>query len=238
MRVINVSTYNLRTGLDLGLTFAFLSDLHECDTDSVKHVLKSNPADAVLIGGDYIQNGQNYERGIGFLSYCAANYPTFCSLGNHEMKYGEGIRELTRETGAVLLDNESIEFHGVRLGGLSTGFGYGRQGNLKKTPEPDLDFLRRFSAEDGLKILLCHHPEYYPRYIKDTDIQLTLSGHAHGGQWRLFGRGVFAPGQGLFPKYTSGMYDGRLIVSRGLGDSHRFPPRINDGYEAVMINLI
>ncbi|MBQ3816071.1 MAG: metallophosphoesterase, partial [Clostridia bacterium] len=58
----------------------------------------------------------------------------------------------------------------------------------------------------GFHILLCHHPEYWEPLVHGRRIELTVSGHAHGGQWRIFGRGVYAPGQGLFPRYTSGLY--------------------------------
>ena len=87
------------------------------------------------------------------------------------------------------------------------------------------------------KVLICHHPEYYPKYLKDMPIDIIVSGHAHGGQWRFFGRGVFAPGQGLFPKYTSGVYDGRLVVSRGLKKTI-IPPRIFNPREVVIIDVV
>ena len=236
MRVIKVSEYNITAGINAPLVFAFLSDLHECDTKPVTALLDKYAPDAVLVGGDYIQSTAAYEKGLAFLSECAEKYKTFCSLGNHEFKFDGDIRTMTKKTGAVLLDNEDTEYQGVRIGGLSSGFAYEKQGNLKKTPAPDVEFLKRYSDKDGYKILLCHHPEYYPEYIKQTDIQLTLSGHAHGGQWRFFGRGVFSPGQGIFPKYTSGMYDNRLIVSRGLGDSHSMF-RINNPFEFIIIRL-
>jgi predicted MPP superfamily phosphohydrolase len=86
------------------------------------------------------------------------------------------------------------------------------------------------------KILLCHHPEYYERYLKDKSIDLTVSGHAHGGQWRFFGKGVFAPGQGIFPRYTSGVYDGKLVVSRGLKPA-RIIPRFFNAPEVVIIDI-
>ena len=42
--------------------------------------------------------------------------------------------------------------------------------------------------------------EYYRKLgLVDLPIQLILSGHAHGGQWRIGRRGVYAPGQGLLP---------------------------------------
>jgi len=90
----------------------------------------------------------------------------------------------------------------------------------------------------GYKILLCHHPEYYERYIRGLDIDLTLSGHAHGGQIRIFGQGLFAPGQGILPQVTSGLYDGRLIVSRGLCNTAWPIPRLNNETELVMVELM
>lgn len=236
MGKISVSEYDITAGINAPLVFAFISDLHECDTAPVLKLIDRYAPDAVLIGGDYVNNSKAYEKGIAFLSDCSKKYKTFCSVGNHELKCAFDIRTLTRQTGAVLLDNEYTEFDGVLIGGLSSGFDGDKQGNLKKTPAPDTEFLKNFSEKDGYKILLSHHPEYYPEYIKQTDIQLTLSGHAHGGQWRFFGRGAFAPGQGIFPKYTSGMYDNRLIVSRGLGDSHSMF-RINNPYEFIVLNI-
>ena len=112
-----------------------------------------------------------------------------------------------------------------------------RRYGVEKTPPPDLRWLERFSAFQGFKLLLCHHPEYYPVYIKPLDIDIILSGHAHGGQWRLFGRGVFAPGQGLFPALTSGVYDNRLVVSRGLANTAGVP-RIFNPTELVIVKLI
>jgi len=99
-----------------------------------------------------------------------------------------------------------------------------------------LKWLERFSAMKGYKILLCHHPEYYKRFVKGKDIDLILAGHAHGGQIRLFGKGLFAPGQGLFPKYTSGVYDGRLLVSRGIANMVKIPRLFNKG-EVICIEL-
>ena len=90
--------------------------------------------------------------------------------------------------------------------------------------------------QDGYKILLSHHPEYYEPYIKELPIDLVLSGHAHGGQCRIFGQGLIAPGQGFFPKYTSGIYDERLIVSRGIGNQF-IVPRVNNPREIIVIKI-
>lgn len=99
--------------------------------------------------------------------------------------------------------------------------------------KPDTAWLAEFAAVPGYHILLCHHPEYYP--CLPEAIELVVSGHAHGGQWRVRNHGVYAPGQGLWPKWTRGVYDGRLIVSAGLSNT-TFAPRINNPTEIVFIN--
>ena len=85
-------------------------------------------------------------------------------------------------------------------------------------------------------MLLCHHPEYYEKYLKDRPIDLIVSGHAHGGQWRFFGRGVLAPGQGLFPKYTYGVHDDRLVIGTGLKKGSVLIPRLFNSPEVVFIH--
>ena len=108
-------------------------------------------------------------------------------------------------------------------------------GIINEGGEPDTSWLDDFCSVDAPKVLLCHHPEYYERYLKDRAIDLTVSGHAHGGQWRFFGRGVFAPGQGLFPKYTYGVHDGRFVISTGLKVSSI--PRFFNPPEVVLLYI-
>ena len=181
------------------------------------------------------------ENGFILLREAARIAPTFYSIGNHEIggtrswALGFGLRmperaemsEKNRERilscGVHFLDDSYEMFDGIAFGGLSTGI-------LNEGRAPSLSWLDKFCALDVPKVLLCHHPEYYGKYLSEYDIDLVVSGHAHGGQWRFFGRGVFAPGQGLFPKYTSGVYDNKLIVSRGMKRARSYrgystPPR-------------
>ena len=92
----------------------------------------------------------------------------------------------------------------------------------------------------GYRILLAHRPEAIDEY-RQMDFDLILSGHAHGGQWRIPGwiNGVYAPGQGFFPRYAGGVYpldDLVMIVSRGLSNN-TWVPRIFNPPELVMIEL-
>lgn len=58
------------------------------------------------------------------------------------------------------------------------------------------------------RILLAHRPEYIDDYAQ-YEFDLIFSGHAHGGQWIIPGKinGVYAVGQGFFPKYAGGLYE-------------------------------
>lgn len=113
-----------------------------------------------------------------------------------------------------------------------------KQDSQKPALIPDTSWLETFSAVSGYHILLSHHPEYI-RYIPSS-VELMLSGHAHGGQWRFYHPlkrewvGTYAPGQGWWPKLTSGVHDNRLVISRGLTNTAGVP-RINNEPEIVFI---
>lgn len=235
---LTVSEYTFSAALPAPLTFAFVSDLHGCANEPVLAAIGRVGVDAVLVGGDFIHSTVEQASGLAFLAASAARWPTFCSLGNHEIPSdGAPFREMLAQTGARLLDNAAEAFRGVQIGGLTSGFAKAdAQGNLTATPVPDCAFLERFAALPGFLLLLCHHPEYYERFIRPLPIPLTLSGHAHGGQWRPFGRALFAPGQGIFPRYTAGLYDGRLLVGRGLGNPQPIP-RLWNPPELVIVRL-
>lgn len=234
---MKISIYNFYADVNESVCFVFISDIHGYDNKKIINKIYEINPHAVLIGGDIVHNDENYKDGIDFLRLCSEKYPTFCAIGNHEMKLSFDIKPLIKESGALLLDNESAQYMGIKIGGLTTGYNQGeKQGRTSVPPCPDMDFANTFAKEEGYKILLSHHPEYYEKYLKDLSVDLILSGHAHGGQWRFFGRGVFAPGQGLFPKYTSGMYDNKLIVSRGIGNQV-IVPRINNSKEIIVLNF-
>ena len=219
---------------------AFIADFHEGDPEPVLSLLRANPPDLILLGGDILERhdkgtrplpeeggrapGWLYalfakdtrETGSGrrLLQALCRMAPTLMSTGNHEWYLEEEDRI------AVVLHNLDILWHGLRIGGLSSWY--------------DEEWLEAYRRMDGYKILLCHQPEYCDRFhLQDFD--LVLSGHAHGGQIRLFGRGLYAPSQGLFPRYTHGRY-GSMIVSSGCANTARIP-RLFNPPEIVRIRM-
>lgn len=239
---------------NVGFTAAIVADLHDRPFDAVLKVLEQERPDIILIPGDLCEwlsepFGEYPRHGLELLPQATAIAPTFYSLGNHEigakhenLRHAEDI-EPSRRTlhpdyiqwiktqGVTLLDGSWVTWNGISIGGLGSGL-------WNADRAPDLSWIKDFEAQDGYKLLLCHHPEYYARHLKDTDIDLIVSGHAHGGQWRIFGRGVYAPDQHLFPKYTSGVHDGRLVISRGVANSVYPIPRFFNPCQVVMVTVV
>ena len=105
---------------------------------------------------------------------------------------------------------------------------------------PDTAWLDDFSATSpsSIHIALSHHPEYFP--LIPPTIDLVLSGHTHNGQIAYYSfrrhrwTGLWAPGQGWLPKYSKGVYEGKLVVSAGLANTASVP-RLFNPVECVYI---
>ena len=95
------------------------------------------------------------------------------------------------------------------------------------------------ALDDVCTILICHCPEVLDTSLADEKFDLVLSGHAHGGQVRIGGQGLWSTSQGFLPKYTSGvnqMGESQVVISRGLGDSEPYP-RIFNQPELVVVDV-
>lgn len=211
------------------LTLALCPDFHNGDVDLVLGACDG--VDAILIAGDLVdrhdRRTNGYDNAVRFLREAPDIAPTFYSVGNHERKFPR-LSEYwphAEQSRVTILDDRWVEFGSIVLGGLSS-----------RVP-PETAWLKDMAAQPGFKLLMCHHPEYFRKHVLPHDIDLTLSGHAHGGQVRLGRQGLYAPGQGVLPRWTSGFYfDDRLLVSRGLTNA-TWAPRINCGCELILLHL-
>ena len=212
------------------LTFAIAPDLHSAPYRDLLETFAA--CDAVLIPGDLVDRHRRDNRNAyRFLEEVPEIVPVFYSPGNHEIKFrdAKAYFEQIRQSKVTLLQDQSCVFRGIRIGGLSS--------TIKKPP--DTEFLDRFENEEGFRLLMCHHPEVYRDYVRGRNIDFTVCGHAHGGQIQLLGRGLYAPGQGLFPKLTHGIHDeGRMMISRGMTNAAKpHVPRINNPCELIILEL-
>lgn len=249
MKITKYNIFTDKKGIDIKIAVA--SDLHSKNYKKCIQRIKSISPDIILCPGDILERldgkrDSDNTFGFEFLKECTSIAKTYYSFGNHELyggsqdrkKFSDTNRCITKEnadklkgTGVTILDDDYILHQNMYIGGLSSGL------VSEKKNVPNLSMLSEYSNLGGFKILLCHHPEYYETYIKDKDIDIILSGHAHGGQWRIFGRGVYAPCQGIFPKYTKGVFDNRHIICAGSANSVSPIPRLFNPTEVLSIRI-
>lgn len=225
-----------------------ISDLHNKEFGKnqnklVKLTKKINP-DVIVVTGDIIDSRRtNIDIGIDYMSQAVKIAPTYYVPGNHESRideYGklenilskEGIKILNNDSEIIKINNQEITLLGMK------DISFINSGNKQKQFSSILSNLKN-ESNDNLTILLSHRPELIDIYA-NHNIDLVFTGHAHGGQIRLpFIGGLLSPGQGLLPKYTSGIYEKdntKMIVSRGLGNS-LFPFRIFNRPELIVTTL-
>lgn len=222
-----LTVYPWHTGkLSHPLRLMVVSDLHDGPYEDILPMLVG--ADALLVPGDVVNRyQQSYSRGFSFVREASALLPTFIGVGNHEIKLRNfrDFRAAVEQTDATFLFNSYIRFGELAIGCWYRPERYGH-----------VDILPELEAEMSCKILLCHRPEDYIHRLKGANIDLVLAGHAHGGQIRVRDRGLYAPGQGILPKYTHGVVDGRMIISAGASNAVA-APRWGNPCEVLQIDI-
>lgn len=247
---MKTTVYTLsRARFGRSMCLALVSDLHGQEPTEVLTALRQAEPNCILMPGDIFERLDGscdavHQHALHLLREAARIAPTFYSMGNHEdgacrswsrrwrscvrqRAYHPKDMEAIAQSGTTVLQNSFTVWDGLAIGGLSSGL-------ICEGRRPETAWLTDFCRLSEPKILMCHHPEYYEPYLQSLPIDLTVSGHAHGGQWRIFGHGVFAPGQGLFPKYTAGVHDDRFVISTGLKRSGTIPRLWNEP-ELVLI---
>lgn len=210
------------------LTLAVVADLHNGPYEDILPPMQG--VDAILILGDLVnRHGREYANAVQFLKDAPEIAPTFYAIGNHEWRFAQRDEYWPHvlKSRVTVLDNTYTLFEGIVLGAISSA--------AKGEEKPE--FLAEMAMQPGYKLLMCHHPTWFQKYVQPHGIDLTLAGHAHGGQVRILGQGLFAPGEGILPRLTSGWYfEDRLLVSRGLTNSAG-APRWNNPCELILLHL-
>lgn len=232
-----------------GYKIVQLSDLHdslfgENHSNVVDEIKKVSPQ-AIFITGDFIdRNRYDLEQSLLIVKELQDVAPIYYVTGNHEIATNDvdHIKESLREFGVRVLTDEadvirSREGETIAIGGVEDPL----ESSLEDDVAVHQSITRAFESvsEDVFKMLLSHRPEQFETYATNQ-IDLTFSGHAHGGQFRIPGfGGLLSPGQGFFPKLTSGVHEkdsSQLVISRGLGNSI-MPVRIFNKPEIVTVTL-
>ena len=223
------------------IKLAFLSDVHSSfygrDMEEIAAPVEEFEPDAVIFGGDLFDEQWGEENAMVLVKRLAAQFPCYYALGNHEFRVNpQRIKDNISALGVTVLDGKYADI--TKDGGKLRLIGIDGATHSDQLYEATVAV-----SDDAFNILLDHYPEEFPLLL-GKGFDLILSGHAHGGQIRIpfILNGLFAPGQGLFPKYAGGEYereDTRMIVSRGLARLSRdlVIPRVFNRPETVFITI-
>lgn len=240
---IDVTDYVIHTKkINHDIRFCVIADLH-CrrygeNQSKIKEIVDKMKPDAIIIPGDLFDVDRDYEISFELID-ALEGYPIYFTSGNHDIYLKdeiEGLRQRLHDKGVHVLEDERCLF----AKGLDTVEIYGMkdQGRSVKMKGKDLKYL--FYSDD-YRILISHRPEY-EEFYKNVDCDLIISGHAHGGQFRIpfINKGIYAPQQGFFPKYCDGVHkmkNSNLVISRGLASGDPRIPRLFNDPEIVFITL-
>lgn len=227
-----------------------VSDFHSVKNeklvnDIVYNIEKEKP-NIIVITGDLFSNtdDKNIKASTNFLKEIKNIAPIYFVSGNHEARSNNysKIKNILIDNNVTILDNKLkvIKYRGgeINLIGIDDPIMV-NSGDIDNFDTIKKELCKVIFDKNKFDILLSHRPEFFDTYV-NNNIDLILSGHTHGGQIRLpFIGAIYAPNQGLFPKYDSGLFKKEktiMIISRGIGTS-KLPIRINDRPELVIISL-
>lgn len=217
-----------------GFKIVHLSDLHDSQFGKghekiIKKINKVSP-DIIVFSGDFVDRTRyNLSRSMKLIDGLVSNYSIYYVTGNHEESSGHinEILEKLRDSGVTVLRNQEVNIfrnsEKIKIIGI-------------EDPSFKSGLLEVNNTE--FSIMISHRSEMV-KYYEKSKVDIIFTGHSHGGQFRIFNRGILSPHQGLFPKYTSGIHnlgETKLVISRGLGNSV-FPFRLFNRPEIVIIEL-
>lgn len=253
-RALTISQFQVESGEVpaefSGFRIAQVSDLHNTEfgagNGELLALLEEAEPDLIAMTGDLADSRRtDLQVCLDFAQQAVEIAPVFYVPGNHEARIEEypQLKEGLEAAGVQVLENQAVQLEreGASLtvaGVLDPGF-YPNPGDVTAAARMERALESLELPGDGFTVLLAHRPELFDLYAA-KEVDLVLSGHAHGGQIRLpLVGGLVAPGQGLFPQYDGGLYrkgDTQMVVSRGLGNSI-FPLRVCNRPELVVVEL-
>ena len=248
---ISTKTYNLTTPLlkeQTQIKIVLIADLHstifgEDQLILIDKIKTINP-DLIILAGDIIDDIVPITGTRLLLEGISNLAPIFYVTGNHEFWTFniQAIREELASYGVTILSDNYVKIeinnNEIIIAGIEDpDKRYYETQNYNQNESMENAF-KELDEIQLYKILIAHRPELIENY-KKYSFNLVLSGHAHGGQVRIppFINGLYAPHQGVFPKYAGGLYiheNLTHIVSRGLSITPQLP-RIFNSPELVVI---
>lgn len=216
-----------------GFKIIHLSDIHHSPFTGLEHIKRVVKVanrlrpDVFLLTGDYVSHEREYIAPVAAeLAKLKAKYGVHACLGNHDhWTDAELVTHLFRGEGINMLVNQGFRFEAK---GASFWLAGVDDYMVGKT---DVPASLKGSFPDEMKLLLAHNPIIF-REAARYGVDLTLSGHTHGGQikFRDDNKRFIRP-----RKLRAGLYERRrsqVYVTRGIGTvvvpmRYQCPPEIS-----------
>ena len=218
----------------------FISDIHLGPFLSARRLslvverINSIKPDFVLLGGDFVHYNSKYvEPVFNVLGGLRSPLGIYGVLGNHDHWAGASqTRKQMVKSGIISIDNQS---EWVKKG--TDSIKVGGVGDLWYDIQMPQNTFKGLKKSD-FAILVTHHPDYLEN-INSELIDLTLSGHTHGGQITVLGRWAPILPSEYGQKYRYGLIEHgktKSYISSGIGNV--IPPlRFFCRPEIVVIHL-
>lgn len=216
-----------------GFRIIHLSDTHHSPFTSLEHISRAVKIanrlkpDMFLLTGDYVSHNADYIGPVAeVLGGLSAEFGTYACLGNHDhWTDPELVTHLFRGEGINVLINEGLRFEARGASFWLAGVDDYMAGKT------DVPAALRGSFPDEMKLLLAHNPVIFRQSVR-AGVDLTLSGHTHGGQVK-----IRDDERRLRPKrkLSSGLHsrkDSQIYITRGIGTvvlpvRYQCPPEIS-----------
>ena len=217
-----------------GYTIAFLTDPHT-DTgrrlQGIVEALHQKPLDLLVLGGDFTFDKDDIDTTMDLIAQIQPKDGAFGVEGNHD-DY-QILFPAMEAHGLTPLSNSGVYLHdGFYIAGVEDLW----------NRNPDVTAATANASDDSFILLLSHNPDV--TMTQDTShVNLTLSGHTHGGQCNLFDRisigldtRVISDYGTLFKGGWAQSRDGTPVyVSNGIGEYY---PRVFARPEVTIITLV
>lgn len=222
-----------------GYRIVQLSDLHagsfrggnEMEVQKIVNIINAEQPDLIVFTGDIVNRCSDELDGFRcMLSDLSATDGVYSILGNHdyamfqrsftpserkadvrklvEMQTSYGWKPLLNDNNKIVRAKSHIFIAGVE----NQGYARMRFPKLAR-----LDKALKGITDKDFTILLSHDPSHWSHDVKGkTNIQLTLSGHTHAGQFKIFG---WSPVKYTYPEWSGVYIEGSQVlnVSEGIG---------------------
>ena len=229
---VEITLKRLPKKLD-GFKIIHLSDTHHSPFTDLVHIERAIKIanrlrpDMFLLTGDYVSHDREYIAPVAAaLGRLKARYGVYACLGNHDhWTDADLLTHLFRGEGIKVLINEGLRFE-------ARGSSFWLAGvDDYMVGKTDVTAALRGSFPDEMKLLLAHNPIIF-REAARAGVDLTLSGHTHGGQIK-----VRDDAKRIFPqrKLKAGLHkrkNSQVYITRGIGTvvlpvRYQCPPEIS-----------